>query len=108
MRPEAQDAAQTIGAMVRQRRFALSMTVEELAARAGVSPRTVSQVEKGDGSVSIGNVFNVAAVIGVPLFGADDAATLALVSARARAEANSGGRTRARKAQVVTDADVDF
>lgn len=109
LEPEARDAAATLGALVRRRRLALPMTVKELAARAGVSARTVTLVERGNPSVSIGNALNVAAVIGVPLFGARDTSTLGLISAAARAEAAAVGRERARKgAPAIADTDVDF
>jgi hypothetical protein len=42
-----------------------------------VSARTVTAVEAGSPSVSLGNALNVAAVAGVPLFGATNPAELA-------------------------------
>lgn len=43
-----------------------------LAQRAGLDPRVVSAVERGDPSVSIGNAFAVARAAGVPLFGVEN------------------------------------
>lgn len=40
-----------------------------MAARLGVNPRTVSKIESGSPTVSIGTVFNAAFLVGVNLFG---------------------------------------
>lgn len=48
-----------------------------MAARIGVDRRTVAAIEAGSSAVSIGNVFNAADILGVPLFGAQDRAELA-------------------------------
>lgn len=108
MRPEARDAATVLGALVRARRRDLSMTAEELAARSAVSPRTVSLIERGDPNVSIGNVLNVAATIGVPLFGSTNGDTVALIAESARARVAKVQRVRAKSANVIGDDDVDF
>jgi transcriptional regulator with XRE-family HTH domain len=42
----------------------------EVAERAGISRPTLRRIERGDPTVAIGNVFQVAMVLGVPLFGA--------------------------------------
>lgn len=70
------DAAVVLGQQVRIHRTRRRMPIRVLAQRAGVSPRTVSLVEHGDPSVSIGNVFSVAYQAGVPLFGAENASEL--------------------------------
>ncbi len=44
------------------------MTAAELAQRAGVSPVTIRKVERGDPTVGLGVAFEVAALVGVPLF----------------------------------------
>lgn len=72
MRPEAGHAVKMLGYLVHQVRVGHRWTLEDLAARAGVSARTVSQIEAGAASVSIGNALNVAAVCNIPLFGAQD------------------------------------
>lgn len=90
--PQAHDAALTLGQMIRRSRQAQSLTIADLAARAGVSSHTVSAVENGSPTPSIGNAFNIAVSAGVGLFGTDDPGTLALLSSRAQAEAN--GRVR--------------
>jgi len=43
----------------------------ELASRAGISRATLQKIEKGDLSVAIGLVFEVATLVGVPLFEAE-------------------------------------
>ena len=43
-------------------------TEHELADRAGISRATLQKIEKGDLSVAIGLVFEVAALVGVTLF----------------------------------------
>jgi len=43
-------------------------TEHELADRAGISRATLQKIEKGDLSVAIGLVFEVAALVGVALF----------------------------------------
>ncbi len=49
------------------------MTAQELAERAGVSRGLIQRIEKGDPGCQIGAVFEAAAIVGVPLFAADDA-----------------------------------
>lgn len=108
MLPEARDAAVTLGALVRRYRQDRSMKIAELAARAGVSERTVSLIERGSPTVSIGNVFNVAAVVGVPLFGTADPTALALIAERERVIASQRLQVRDAQRGALTDADLDF
>ena len=76
---EAADAARILGVQVRVARHIRRWTAKELGEKSGVSERTVLQVENGSPNVSLGNAFNVAAVIGVPLFDIVDRETLARV-----------------------------
>ncbi len=69
----AADALAVLGAQVRVGRHARNWTAADLAARIGVSPRTVTAIEKGSPGVAVGTVLNAAAVVGVPLFGATGA-----------------------------------
>lgn len=71
MRPYARDAAELLGANVKTARTNRNWTAAELAARAGCSRRTISNIEHGRPEVSIGHVFNVCAVLGLPLFRPD-------------------------------------
>jgi transcriptional regulator with XRE-family HTH domain len=69
--PVTRDAASLLGEMIRTYRMQRKMTAAELAERAGVSRSLVSRVEGGDMGAAIGAVFEMAAVLGVPLFEAD-------------------------------------
>lgn len=71
-RKGAADAAAVLGQQIKAARFARRWTAAELAARVGVDRRTIAAIEAGDPAVSIGNVFNAADILGVPLFGAED------------------------------------
>ena len=77
MRPAAADAADTFGAQIALARHERKWSRSELAARAGVSEPTIKRLEAGDPNVAIGNAFNIAVVVGVPLFSASDTTQLA-------------------------------
>lgn len=68
----AADAIAILGQQIKAARHARKWTAAELAARIGVDRRTVAAIEAGSPAVSIGNVFNAADILGVPLFGAED------------------------------------
>lgn len=61
-------AAQLLGAQVRQGRIQREWTVRQLAERAGISTNTLLKVEHGDPSVALGTAFDLAVLVGVPLF----------------------------------------
>jgi transcriptional regulator with XRE-family HTH domain len=69
--PYAVEAARLLGAQIRLARRQRRWSQEELAARAGITPRTVSKIEHGDLSVGLGTAFETAALLGVALFHAD-------------------------------------
>ena len=69
--PTVHEAAELLGAEIRQARIARRWTVRELAERAGISPATLQKVERGSPSVSLGTAFDAATLVGVPLFYAD-------------------------------------
>ena len=71
--PYAVDTARLLGARIRLARRQRRWSQDELAARAGITPRTVSKIEHGDLSVGIGAAFEAAALLGVPLFHAERA-----------------------------------
>ncbi|ADM99235.1 transcriptional regulator-like protein [Dickeya dadantii 3937] len=54
--------------MIRNMRIERQLTVEELAERAGVSRGLVYRAEEGDMGCAIGAVFELATLVGVPLF----------------------------------------
>lgn len=66
--PYAVDAARLLGARVRLARRERRWSQDELAARAGITSRTLSKIEHGDLSVGLGAAFEAAALVGVPLF----------------------------------------
>jgi len=75
------EAAALLAKQVQLGRKQRKWTEHELADRAGISRATLQKIEKGDLSVAIGLVFEVAALVGVVLF---DEARASLVSHIAR------------------------
>lgn len=65
------DALVLLGQLVREARLAKALTTSDLAARAGISRSLLQRIERGDPGCTIGAVFEVAALCGVPLFDAD-------------------------------------
>jgi len=66
------EAAQLIGKLIRVARKERKLTTQELAERAGISRGLVQRIEKGDPKCGIGAVFEVATIVGVKLFDADE------------------------------------
>jgi transcriptional regulator with XRE-family HTH domain len=62
------DALALLGQLVREARLAKAMTTTDLASRAGISRALLQRIERGDPGCSMGAVFEVAALCGVPLF----------------------------------------
>ena len=62
------NALELLGQLVREARVAKALTAAELAARAGISRALLARIERGDPGCSIGAVFEVATICGVPLF----------------------------------------
>ena len=73
----AQEAALLLGQHIKLGRKKRHWSEQNLAARAGISRATLQKIEAGEMSPSIGLVFEVAALVGVPLFeqGSRDLAT---------------------------------
>ncbi|NBS75475.1 MAG: XRE family transcriptional regulator [Betaproteobacteria bacterium] len=73
-RPASQyslEALSLLGQLVREARLSKSQTASDLAQRAGISRALLQRIERGDPGCSIGAVFEVAAICGVPLFEQD-------------------------------------
>ena len=70
----SQDAVVLLGHFIRRARIQRKITASELAERTGLSRGLVQRIEKGDPGCSIGAAFEAAAVVGVRLFDADQAA----------------------------------
>ena len=60
------DALALLGQLVREARMGKATT--DLASRAGISRALLQRIERGDPGCSIGVVFEVATLCGVPLF----------------------------------------
>lgn len=65
------DAAQVLGVQIARARRDRGWTAGELAARVGVSARTISSLEHGSPTVALGIAFEAATMLGISLFGAD-------------------------------------
>ena len=74
------EAAALLARQVRLGRKRRKWTERELAERAGISRATLQKIEKGDLSVAIGLVFEVAALVGVTLFDDERTALAALIA----------------------------
>ncbi len=70
-----------LGSMIRRARIERQMTAAELSARAGISRGLLHRIEKGDPGCAIGTVFEVAAIVGVPLFDAGPGRLTAMIDA---------------------------
>lgn len=103
----ATDAAVVLGQQIKTARIARKWTAAELAERIGVDRRTVAAIEAGDPGVSIGNAFNAADILGVPLFGAEDRAELARLRREGR-DRLALLPTRVDKPRKQSDPDDDF
>ena len=67
-------AAALLGKLIRAARKQRRLTAQETADRAGISRGLLQRIEKGDPKCGIGAVFEVATIVGVQLFDADEAA----------------------------------
>lgn len=65
---QAREAAELLGLSIRTARIERRMTAEDVAQRAGVSRGLVHRIEAGDMGCAIGAAFEVAAIVGAPLF----------------------------------------
>lgn len=79
--PQARQAARLLGAQVASARRRHRWTAARLAEQANISMPTLRKVERGNPSVALGTALEVAALVGVPLFGVD-AEGLAALTAR--------------------------
>jgi transcriptional regulator with XRE-family HTH domain len=83
--PYATEAAQLLGAQISVARRERRWSQRDLAERAGITTDTLSKIERGNLGVAVGTVFEVAALVGVPLFYEDRSRlTLDLDRTRAR------------------------
>ncbi len=81
----AREALALLGKQIKVGRKQRKWSAQELATRAGIARDTLQHIEKGDPGCAIGLVFEVAALVGVPLF-FDDLSTATMVRERAHVE----------------------
>lgn len=81
--PEALDAARVLGLRIAEGRRHRRWTQAELCERASVSATTLRNAERGEPTVAIGVMFELATLVGVELFGVP-VAQLSSLSARER------------------------
>ena len=81
--PEALDAARVFGLRIAEGRRLRRWTQAELCERASVSATTLRNAERGEPTVAVGVMFELATLVGVELFGIP-AGQLSGLSARER------------------------
>ena len=64
----AEQAAALMGEQIKLGRKQRQWTEKDLAERAGISRATLQKIEKGEMGCAIGSVFEVATLVGIPLF----------------------------------------
>ena len=62
------EALNLLGSLLRAARIERTLGTQALAERAGISRDMLHRIEKGDPRCEIGVVFELAAILGVPLF----------------------------------------
>jgi transcriptional regulator with XRE-family HTH domain len=67
----AREAIELLGQSIRLARIEKKLTMDETAQRAGISRALLRRIERGEPGSTIGTVFEVAAIVGVPLFEAE-------------------------------------
>lgn|SRR5690606_20623509 len=77
------EAVALLGSLIREARKKRRMTAQEVADRAGISRGLLQRIEKGDMQCGVGATFEVAAVVGIALFDADESGlTMRLAQAK--------------------------
>jgi transcriptional regulator with XRE-family HTH domain len=71
--PYAADAVRLLGQLLRKSRIEKRMTTTDVAVRSGISRGLLHRIESGDPGSAIGAAFEVAAIVGLPLFDAGQA-----------------------------------
>ncbi len=78
LRPHVQDALDVWGQLIRRGRLERGWTAKDLAARGNISEQTVLAAESGHRGTSVGTMMDLADLVGVPLFGIEDRAEIAI------------------------------
>ncbi len=72
----SQDALRLLGKEIELARKTKRLTAAVLVERCGISRPTLRKIERGEPTVEIGIVFEVAAIVGVKLFASEDLRSL--------------------------------
>lgn len=73
-------ALSILGKLIKAGRLERKLTATELSERAGITRKTLRNIENGEAGSEVGTVFEVAALVGVRLFDVDER-TLAMHNA---------------------------
>ena len=68
----SRNATALLGGLIREARIERKLTAQEVADRAGISRGLLQRIEKGDLKCEIGAVFEVATIVGIKLFDAEE------------------------------------
>ena len=98
----SREATALLGGLIRAARKERKMTLQDVADRAGISRGLLQRIEKGNSKCEIGAVFEVAAIVGVQLFEADERALSQHLS-QTRDKLALLPKSVRRKARVVRD-----
>lgn len=66
------ESVSLLASLIRASRIANKLSTTEVAERAGISRSLLQRIEKGDPKCNIGAFFEVATIVGVKLFDADE------------------------------------
>jgi transcriptional regulator with XRE-family HTH domain len=72
-------AAALLGTQIRIARKERKMTAQDLADRAGISRGLLQRIEKGNLKCQVGAVFEVATLVGIKLFDADESSLTTMI-----------------------------
>ncbi|MEI7860962.1 MAG: helix-turn-helix transcriptional regulator [Acidimicrobiales bacterium] len=101
--PQVYEAAKVLGLEVARARRERRRTAVDLAERAGISPVTLRKIERGDPSVAMGTVFEVASLLGIPLLSPDRTSLAQLADQTSARLTLLPARVRARRLEVHDD-----
>ena len=99
----ALEASRLLGLQIRQARIERRWTTSELAERGGISRATLQKVEAGNPTVAGGIMFDVATLVGVPLFFEDRSRLVAEINRGVDRIALLPEKVRPRKAELDDD-----
>lgn len=88
------DALGVLGRQIEAERRTLQWTQADLAERAGVSRQTLMAIEQGSTNSTIGIVFEIATLLGIPLVGASASESRRNINARLALLPSRVDRTR--------------